>query len=541
MANISEGQKATPGNLIATLDILTAFSSVTNVSLNQSVVEDFLGTVNSLVDASSTSAWRTVQTETKDNSSSKLLKSVESFTRLLSPTEETFKIIKPNIQLKGAKVDSTSSKPYNVNFSEIKIRNKSLSTNVTIAQRELVNLPNNSLVISIAYPTMIDILDTNDTSDFQLNGLVLTTTAENSSTSIEMNFMPLSATLDPASVQCVFWNFDRNSIGGWDGMGCKSEKIGSNIVCKCNHLTSFSILMSRFKQEKNKGLHYISMITISISMGSLVISVIIEAVVWKHVTKTKTSHARHIAMLNIVLSLLTANTWFIISDYLEPNTAICKVAVLFIHFLHLALFFWMFILALLLLYHLIFLFKDFSRSAMKLISFTLGYLCPLIISISTFTVGYTRNHYLRKDECWLNVAELSLYLTFVGPPLTIVTINIFITLVAIFKMLRPTIGEKSSSHSKDKNAAKQIMRSIAILTPLLGLTWVLGFAYLNKKPSVAVDYIFNILNGLQGLFIFIFGIIMDSKVQEALTQKFSLSPASSQKSSLLTASTSSSN
>lgn len=48
---------------------------------------------------------------------------------------------------------------------------------------------------------------------------------------------------------------------------------------------------------------------------------------------------------------------------------------------------------------------------------------------------------------------------------------------------------------------------------LLGLTWVFGYFFINKE-TVAVAYIFTILNSLQGLFIFIFHCAMNRKVKK---------------------------
>ncbi|XP_038654735.1 adhesion G-protein coupled receptor F1-like [Scyliorhinus canicula] len=538
LANISKLKDiSTPGNLIATVDIIKIFASVTDATLNMTVMEDFFVTINTIVAECTLSAWKTAKTE-KPNSSSQLLRSVESFTRLLSPTEDTFNISKPNIQLKGNKVQSKSNHSYLVNFSDLKVHNRSLSGAVTIDRGELSKLPDNSLVISIAYATLIDILDqSSNTNDSRVNGLIITTTAENNSTHIQMDFLPLDTTLDPASSQCVFWKFNLDGTGQWDSMGCKFELNGSNVVCKCTHLTSFSILMSRFHKE-SRGLDLITKITIGISMGCLVISLIIEGTVWSYVTKDRTTEARHIIMLNVILSLLTANICFTASGYLAPDTRVCMVMVFFIHFLYLALFFWMLTLALLLLYHLIFLFQGFSRAAMMIISLTLGYLCPLIIAVSIFTIAYFRNHYLRQDKCWMNTEQLYISLSLQVPQFTIVTINFFITIVAIFKMLRPTIGEKLNSHKKVKITVKQIARCIAILTSILGLSWALGFGFLNKETPIAINYAFDILNGLQGLFILVFGIIMDSKVQEALRHKSFGSSVIYQNTNLLNNSTS---
>ncbi|XP_072405283.1 adhesion G protein-coupled receptor F5-like [Chiloscyllium punctatum] len=536
LANTSTNQVITePGNLIATVDILSAFSSLTNVSVNQSTMQNFLVTVNTIIDQSALSSWKTVAPH---NVSSQLLMSIEQFTTLFSSTEETFNITKSNIQLKGVKINSNSHKDYKINFSDFKYKNRSSSNIVNIDEKELSKLPNSSLVIGVAYATLTDILDTPNNSTEKLNSLAVTIIAESSSINIEIVSSLLNITLQRDSAKCVFWDFAQNDGGGWSSSGCRPETKGDNIICKCDHLTSFSSLMSPFARKEGKILEFISQITTGLSVGCLIIGLIIETVVWKHVTKTKTSQTRHIMMLNIILSLLTVYVLFMMAQYLKGNTTVCIVTIFLMKFFHLSLFFWMFTLALLLLYHLIFLFKDFSKTAILIMSFALGYLCPLIISISTFAVGFSQNHYIQKGKCWLNTEETYLNLLYIVPILSIIAMNIFITFLAIFKILRPTVGEKSINSTKDSNIVKQICRSVVILSSVLGLTWALGFGFLDKHSSNILDYAFNILSGLQGLCILIFGILMDSKVQEALRQKFVPSSNSSQKTKLVTSTTS---
>ncbi|XP_051881389.1 adhesion G protein-coupled receptor F5-like [Pristis pectinata] len=531
LANFTKPQgKITPGNLAASVDTLKVFSSVSNVSLNQSVMENFLSVVDLVIDENSMSAWESVKSEQK-NSTSELLKSVEDFTRLLSPINQTFNIIKPNIQLKGIKVES--GKNYNIHFNAIKVQNKSISNAVFVNQNELERLRKDSLVMSIALPTMNNLLS-QPASNSKLNSLVMATTAEDSSIAIKMDFMLLDPTLNQSSAQCVHWNL---RTGEWDSEGCTHELNGNNVTCNCNHLTSFSLLMSkRAELHETKTLNTINRIALGISQGSLIIGIIIEAIVWKNVTKNKTSLARHIAILNIALSLLILNASFIAREYLEPKILICTVVIFFVHFFLLALFFWMFTLALLLLYHLIFLLKDFSKSSMMLISFSLGYACPFVITASVFVHAYIKKHYIEVDKCWINARNSYLHYTFSMVPLVIVGINLLITLFAIVKMLRPAVGEKSSDNINEKNSVRKIVRCVVILTPLLGLTWILGFMFLDKPTHIALSYLFDILNGLQGFFILLFGIIMDSKVQEVLKQTL-LSRTPSQKSLTGTSST----
>ncbi|XP_032877963.1 adhesion G-protein coupled receptor F1-like [Amblyraja radiata] len=508
--NISKSQNnTTPGNLQASLNILHAFSTVSNVSLELVVVEGFLSIVDSLVDVRVESAWTSVKIENK-TSSSQLLKSVEDFTRLLNPPNQTFNIIKPNIQLKGMKVEP--GKDYQVDFSN-RINNRSVTNSVSIHQTELAALTNGSLIMSIAFLTVNDILNPPPTSNYKLNGLVVATTAKLKSIDIAMHFMPLDSTLAPASAQCVFWNLKN---GSWDKEGCKHEINGSNIICRCNHLTSFSLLMLPITDfEVPPWLLMLKNIVLGTSQVSLIIGIIIEAIVWKNLTKNNTSLARHLALLNIVLTLLIMNTLFLICYFLKPKDISCKAVIFLAHFFLLALFFWMFTLGLQILYHLVFLLRHYRRSTMMLISFILGYICPLLIVIGVFVKGLFKDHYFEKKICSINLVESDYSFCFVS--LIIIGINFFITFFAIVKVRCPAIGEKFRSHQSDNNPVKQILRCIIILTPLLGLHLFFGlifliasteYKYMSKEIIVTI---FEIVDEFQGFFILIFGIIMDKK------------------------------
>ena len=54
--------------------------------------------------------------------------------------------------------------------------------------------------------------------------------------------------IDDASVQCVFWDINAsNGLGDWSGDGCQRKTTTSRerVVCHCNHLTSFAVLVVR--------------------------------------------------------------------------------------------------------------------------------------------------------------------------------------------------------------------------------------------------------------------------------------------------------
>ncbi|XP_078398968.1 adhesion G-protein coupled receptor F1-like [Cetorhinus maximus] len=527
----------TPGNVQAVVDILTPISTV-NTTANETDVENFLQTVSRVISSDSIDTWRILTNTTNENkpcSSSQLLQSVENFNTRLNLQNDCFIIKEKNLDLRSARiVHQNNNCSINAPFVNVSTEEySSLSASVFIPSEEFEDTPN-ATVITIAYPTWIDILPNTTTfgGNFLINGLVVTTTLKNINKPVNINvtFSPRNRKLDLNTAMCAFWDF--NGTGAWNNAGCKPEINGENITCICEHLTSFSILMSPDFID-DPALGYITIIGVAISIGSLFITIIIEAIVGKHVTKNKTSYTRHVGILNIAVNLLVADIWFIVASAVKPGTGACTAATFFIHFFYLALFFWMLTLGLLLVYRLVFLFHDLSKSVMMGISFGIGYLPPLIISVITIGVTYPRNSYTREDACWLGWEKEYPLFAFVIPALAIVAINLIILIVVIFKLLRPTTGDRSNN--QERETFKQVVRSIAVLTPVLGLTWAFGIPTFQKGSPKAFHYIFTILNALQGFFVLIVGTFMDNKVRQALMKKSSSAGFSSQSNSTPTA------
>uniref|UniRef100_A0A8C5G5L5 G-protein coupled receptors family 2 profile 2 domain-containing protein n=1 Tax=Gouania willdenowi TaxID=441366 RepID=A0A8C5G5L5_GOUWI len=134
----------------------------------------------------------------------------------------------------------------------------------------------------------------------------------------------------------------------------------------------------------------------------------------------------------------------------------------------------------------------------------LGYVCPLVIVFVSFLTngGGAEGQYFSRDTCWLvynGLMKGSIY-CFLIPVGIIVFVNVFSMLVVIVKLLNHPSTEKV--HVKEKMAAKTIMRSVIILTPIFGVTWITGFAVMlldltNGPIALAVNYIFVLMNAFQ--------------------------------------------
>ncbi|XP_060019038.1 adhesion G protein-coupled receptor F5 isoform X4 [Lagenorhynchus albirostris] len=525
--------KSFPGSLGAIINILDLLSTVPT-QVNSEMMMHVLSTVNVILGKPILNTWMMSQQQ-KTNQSSQLLDSLERFSRALRSEDST--ISQPNVQMKSMVIKSGHPKSYTQSFVFL---DSELWGNVTINECQLEHLQPDSFIVTVAFPTLKTILAQDVPGKTFANSLVMTTTVSHNLTApspfrISMTFKNNNPS--GGVPRCVFWNFNlANHTGGWDSSGCYVKEVTEDSVsCSCDHLTSFSILMSPDSPDPDSLLKIlldiISYIGLCFSILSLAACLAVEAVVWKSVTKNRTSSMRHICIVNIAASLLVADVWFIVAaavhNYRYPlNQMACVAATFFVHFSYLSVFFWMLTLGLMLFYRLVFILHDTSKSIQKAIAFSLGYGCPLVISVITVGATQPREVYTRKNACWLNWEDTKALLAFVIPALIIVVVNVTITVVVITKILRPSIGDKPSR--QEKSSLFQITKSLGVLTPLLGLTWGFGLATVFQGSNAVFHIVFTLLNAFQGLFILLFGCLWDQKVQEALLNKFSLSRWSSQ-------------
>uniref|UniRef100_A0A672FAJ8 Adhesion G protein-coupled receptor F7 n=1 Tax=Salarias fasciatus TaxID=181472 RepID=A0A672FAJ8_SALFA len=384
--------------------------------------------------------------------------------------------------------------------------NSSVSVNIPASDNSNVN------ITTITFPTLNNVMparnssfefssfssfsssnDTNETA-IAINAAVVLIKISNTVPNVTLSYQKLNTSLEE-DPQCVFWNFTLfNSLGAWDDQGCELvSQINDTVTCTCNHLTSFSILMStNIPEEIRVLLDVITYVGVGISMGSLVICLIIEGYVWKEITRNSTAFMRHVSIINTALSLENPG-----EDHTVP-VGPCSTATFFMHFFYLAVFFWMLVSGLLLLYRTVMIFSQMSKSTMLAIGFTLGYVCPLLTAVITIAVTAPGRGYIRKDlACWLNWRETGALLAMVIPALVIVLINFIIVIIVLFKMLRRGVG--STAQPGDKNSLVVIIRCLVILTPLFGLTWGLGVGTMISPSNRGIHIAFAFFNSFQVL------------------------------------------
>lgn len=519
--NASNDISQSPATIDAVVQILNTIANVTAV-VNENVTQNVLEIVDAIIGDNARESWGFLNTNETRNTSSSLLGSLETLTDRVNGI---FAIETPLILFNRTA------------FNDSFMANLNSSVSLNIPQSDVSNVN----ITTITFPTLNNVMPTRNSSfpvnstnetAIEINAAVVLIKISNTVPNVTLTYQKLNTSLEE-DPQCVFWNFTLfDFLGAWDDQGCEFvSQDNDTVTCTCNHLTSFSILMStNIPDDIRILLDVITYVGVGISMASLVICLIIEGYVWKDITRNSTAFMRHVSIVNTALSLLIANICFIIGAAIAENEAEnpgenhkvplgpCSTATFFMHFFYLAVFFWMLVSGLLLLYRTVMVFSHMSKSTMLAIGFTLGYVCPLLIAVVTVAVTAPGRGYIRKDlACWLNWIETRALLAMVIPALVIVFINFIIVIIVLFKMLRRGVG--NTSQPDEKNSLVIIIRCVAILTPLFGLTWGLGVGTMISSGNRGIHIAFAFFNSFQGFFILVFGTLLDSKVRALLSRK----------------------
>nr|XP_031526069.1 adhesion G-protein coupled receptor D1 [Vicugna pacos] len=138
---------------------------------------------------------------------------------------------------------------------------------------------------------------------------------------------------------------------------------------------------------------------------------------------------------------------------------------------------------------------------------------PLLICI--ISIVFAMDSYGASKNCWLSLGNGAIW-AFVAPALFIIVVNIGI-LIAVTRVISQISADNYKIHG-DPSAFKLTAKAVAVLLPILGTSWVFGVLAVNSQ-AVVFQYMFAILNSLQGFFIFLFHCLLNSEVRAAFKHK----------------------
>uniref|UniRef100_A0A9J8C8A1 Adhesion G protein-coupled receptor D1 n=2 Tax=Cyprinus carpio TaxID=7962 RepID=A0A9J8C8A1_CYPCA len=311
---------------------------------------------------------------------------------------------------------------------------------------------------------------------------------------------------------CAFLDYSYKE-GVWSSEGCvRADGNMSFSICLCNHLTNFAILMQVVPMELSKAhkvaLSTISYIGCSISIFCLAITLVTFAVLSSVSTIRNQRYHIH---ANLAFAILVAQVLLLISFRFNPSTLPCKIMAVLLHFFFLCAFAWMLVEGLHLYSMVVKVFG--SEGSKHFYYYAIGWGCPLVICAVSVTSSL--NSYGEAGNCWLSLQNGAIW-AFVAPALFVIMVNIGI-LIAVTRIISRISAENYKVHG-DANSVKLTTKAVAVLLPILGISWIFGVLAVNDH-SLLFQYMFAVFNSLQGFFIFLFHCLLNSEVRAAFKHK----------------------
>ncbi|XP_051923965.1 adhesion G-protein coupled receptor D1 isoform X2 [Hippocampus zosterae] len=311
---------------------------------------------------------------------------------------------------------------------------------------------------------------------------------------------------------CAFLDYSSKE-GVWSNQGCVRSKGNMTYsVCLCNHLTNFAILMQVVPLKLTTG-HRVALSTIgyvgcSISIFCLAITLVTFAVLSSVSTIRNQRYHIH---ANLSFAILVAEILLLISASFDPGTLPCKIMAVLLHFFFLSAFAWMLVEGLHLYSMVVKVFG--SEGSKHIYYYGIGWGSPLVICVVSMTSALSS--YGEVDNCWLSLKNGAIW-AFVAPALCVIVVNVGI-LISVTRIISRISGENYKVHG-DANAVKLTAKAVAVLLPILGISWIFGVLAVNTH-SLPFLYIFAIFNSLQGFFVFLFHCLLNSEVRAAFKHK----------------------
>ncbi|OWF51975.1 adhesion G protein-coupled receptor E3-like [Mizuhopecten yessoensis] len=502
----------TSGDLNSTTAVLEKIVAIiTNTAETVLVNEQkFVGIIDDMLAEDNLVSWAEVNDKSSDAVASNLMKIIENFGLIFSRTVTTANPIilnKKNMNVEFRRINLTTPM---INFHPEQTLNGS---EVGISLNLDSDTSGNLTYTAAFYRTISEILPKSKSyGEFASEVISLSI-----GSGIETNRLssPVMLAFDveklkrknnlsgDLSIRCVFWDF---GIKQWSSNGCRYV----NESCQCDHLTNFAVLMSPIQILDEVTLISLRIITIvgcSISVVGTVLTMLTYLGLWRNV---KNDQAR--LLMNLCAALTVAYVLFLTGIDKTEDNIFCTTIAALLHYFFLVTFCLMLAEGIILLMSVTVVF--YSKSKLKWLLF-FGWGTPAIV-VGT-TIGITHGkEYHSQHHCWLTLSNGVLY-SFAGPAVAIILVN-----VAVIVRVQKAIY--SSHFIVTKTQRQKIMtgvRSISILLPVLGVTWLFGILAVNAD-LVVFQYVFALANSLQGFFIFLCYCVFSVPIRRALERKIKL-------------------
>ncbi|XP_067406120.1 adhesion G-protein coupled receptor G5 isoform X2 [Emydura macquarii macquarii] len=307
------------------------------------------------------------------------------------------------------------------------------------------------------------------------------------------------------TMTCVFWveGTEGSNLGSWSSVGCETNRKEGMVLCKCNHLTYFAVLLQISSAAIDEALlaplTYITMVGCSISAVASLLAILLYLV-----SRKKSSNYSTKIHMNLLGALFLLNVSFLLSEPLASVTPrwLCRGTAACLHYSLLCSLTWMAIEGFHLYLLLIKVYNVYIRRyILKLCAIGWGLPALAVVSILLIKkeiygplVIETDTKYHNATMCWVTDWHVH-YILNLGYTALTVLFNMVI-LVIVTRMMQAL---RSNMHNQREQVKKDIV-SVLGLTCLLGTTWALAFLSFGAF-LIPQLFLFTIINSLQGFFI----------------------------------------
>ncbi|XP_035683821.1 adhesion G-protein coupled receptor D1-like [Branchiostoma floridae] len=353
-----------------------------------------------------------------------------------------------------------------------------------------------------------------DPSEASLNSLVVSATLSPSpplplQDNITVSFTHLEEAEDTTRRWCVHLDLT-GDVGVWSDEGCVILSTNSNrTVCSCNHMTNYAILMQVVDVQVDHGNRVALQVITYVGCGLSIICLFVSIIVFLGLSSIQADKTH--AHVNLCVCLLLAQMLFLIGSGWTPGTVVCKVFAVLLHYIYLAAFAWMLVEGIH-LYNVII--RVFTHVRL-LYYYLIGWGLPLLVCIVSVSIAHSG--YGEKDNCWLSTGGGVIW-AFVAPALVIIMVNAVILILVTREVVKLNNISFRVKPEKEKSSFKSSVRAVAVLLPILGISWIFGVLAVNEA-AVVFQYIFALTNSSQGLFIFLFHCALNSEVRQAFKRR----------------------
>ncbi|XP_063057791.1 adhesion G protein-coupled receptor L4 [Engraulis encrasicolus] len=492
----------------------------------QEAMTDFVKTVNNLVESNELEAWNRLEEQDRERTLTKLFHSVEKGSLALSS-------ISSNLTTVEVKQGDVELKLYRL---EDKQREKKVSVflganaiALTPKRQDGARVSSGKVsIVFLQYKEIGSVLGPNDDpglvdySKFAAAGPIRVNSDVIAAAIGSAEMYPLeevtftlkhSEAIDPVDdvTSCAFWEYSVDTMEGrWALDGCQRSQVNSShTTCTCSHLTHFAILMS--SGRANLLAHY-NILTRITQLGMVISLICLSLCIFTFWFFSEIQSTRTTIHKNLCCSLFMAEFIFLIGINMHAHKLFCSAIAGLLHYFFLAAFAWMCIEGIHL--YLIVVGVIYNKGFLHRNFYIFGYGSPAAVVAISATLGH--KYYGTNTVCWLSTKNNFIW-SFIGPACLIILVNLLAFAVIMYKVYRHTaVKQPEMSHYQN---VRSCARGAMALLFVLGSTWTLGVLHILNETTLTA-YLFTFANAFQGMFIFIFLVVLSRKIQEEYYRLF---------------------